>query len=94
MTTLQKREKTVEQKQKIAEREYYTMLMGKGGASSSLAKPKPSKKPKPPKAHPYEIVHNNKKTEFRRFYNRGDLPIQVSFAGAVRKVAWKVDIEK
>merc|ERR1712233_123610 len=37
---------------------------------------------------------NNKRTQFRRFYDRGDLPIQVSFNGAVRKVAWKVDIEK
>ena len=33
-------------------------------------------------------------TEFRRFYDRGDLPIQV-FHGAVGgKIAWKVDIEK
>lgn len=34
------------------------------------------------------------KTEFRRFYDRGDLPIQI-FHGAVGgKLAWKVDIEK
>jgi hypothetical protein len=34
------------------------------------------------------------KSEFRRFYDRGDLPIQV-FHGAVGgKIAWKVDIEK
>merc|ERR1712066_707929 len=34
------------------------------------------------------------KTEFRRFYDRGDLPLQV-FHGAVGgKVAWKVDVEK
>jgi hypothetical protein len=34
------------------------------------------------------------KTEFRRFYDRGDLPIQV-FHGAVGgKIAWKVDVEK
>jgi len=33
-------------------------------------------------------------TEFRRFYDRGDLPIQV-FHGAVGgKIAWKVDVEK
>jgi len=33
-------------------------------------------------------------TEFRRFYDRGDMPIQV-FHGAVGgKIAWKVDIEK
>merc|ERR550514_2098240 len=34
------------------------------------------------------------KTEFRRFYDRGDLPIQI-FHGAVGgKIAWKVDVEK
>merc|ERR1712039_283739 len=34
------------------------------------------------------------KTEFRRFYDRGDLPIQI-FHGAVGgKIAWKVDIDK
>lgn len=34
------------------------------------------------------------KSEFRRFYDRGDLPIQI-FHGAVGgKIAWKVDIEK
>jgi hypothetical protein len=33
-------------------------------------------------------------TEFRRFYDRGDLPVQI-FHGAVGgKIAWKVDIEK
>jgi len=33
-------------------------------------------------------------SEFRRFYDRGDLPIQI-FHGAVGgKIAWKVDIEK
>ena len=34
------------------------------------------------------------RTEFRRFYDRGDFPIQI-FHGAVGgKVAWKVDIDK
>merc|ERR1719156_333653 len=34
------------------------------------------------------------KTEFRRFYDRGDLPIQI-FHGAVGgKIAWKVEVEK
>merc|ERR1712113_1319874 len=35
-----------------------------------------------------------KSSEFRRFYDRGDLPIQI-FHGAVGgKIAWKVDIDK
>eukprot|EP00418_Pyrodinium_bahamense_P007462 CAMPEP_0179024710 /NCGR_PEP_ID=MMETSP0796-20121207/7592_1 /TAXON_ID=73915 /ORGANISM="Pyrodinium bahamense, Strain pbaha01" /LENGTH=303 /DNA_ID=CAMNT_0020720673 /DNA_START=71 /DNA_END=982 /DNA_ORIENTATION=- len=34
------------------------------------------------------------KSEFRRFYDRGDLPIQI-FHGAVGgKIAWKVDVDK
>merc|ERR1719498_1071133 len=34
------------------------------------------------------------RTEFRKFYDRGDMPMQI-FHGAVGgKIAWKVDIEK
>jgi len=33
-------------------------------------------------------------SEFRRFYERGDLPIQVSHRGIANKVSWKVDVEK
>jgi len=35
-----------------------------------------------------------KPSEFRRFYDRGDLPIQVQHTGTQNKIAWKVDIEK
>jgi hypothetical protein len=31
-------------------------------------------------------------SEFRRFYDRGDLPIQIEHAGSGNKIAWKVDI--
>ncbi|CAD7927734.1 unnamed protein product [Amoebophrya sp. A120] len=33
-------------------------------------------------------------TEFRRFYDRGDLPIQIFHGAAGGKIAWKVEIEK
>jgi hypothetical protein len=33
-------------------------------------------------------------SEFRRFYDRGDLPIQVHHMGTSNRIAWKVDIEK
>eukprot|EP00921_Rhytidocystis_pertsovi_P001159 GHVQ01001977.1.p1 GENE.GHVQ01001977.1~~GHVQ01001977.1.p1 ORF type:complete len:361 (+),score=49.30 GHVQ01001977.1:757-1839(+) len=33
-------------------------------------------------------------SEFRRFYDRGDLPISVSHGGTGNKISWKVDIEK
>ena len=32
-------------------------------------------------------------TTFRRFYDRGDLPLIVNFHGATRKLTWKVAIE-
>jgi len=34
------------------------------------------------------------RTEFRRFYDRGDLPIQIYHGAVGGKIAWKVDIEK
>merc|ERR1719183_1641113 len=34
------------------------------------------------------------KTEFRRFYDRGDLPIAIHHGAVGGKIAWKVDIEK
>lgn len=69
-------------------------LVGKGGASSSLASPKPKAEVKPPVAGAYEVRLANKQTEFRRFYDRGDLPLQVAFDGANRKVQWKVIFDK
>jgi len=42
----------------------------------------------------FEVRVIAKPTEFRRFYDRGDLPLQVAFDGAARKVQWKVDFQK
>merc|ERR1719440_339026 len=59
---------------------------GYGGASRGLP-------PGPPKAGS-TVPRFVPKTEFRKFYDRGDLPIQI-FHGAVGgKIAWKVDVEK
>jgi hypothetical protein len=33
-------------------------------------------------------------TEFRRFYDRGDLPIQIMHGAVGGKIAWKVDVDK
>lgn len=33
-------------------------------------------------------------SEFRRFYDRGDLPVQVFHGGTGNRVSWKVDIDK
>merc|ERR1719152_683549 len=63
-----------------------TPFTGHGGAARGIP-------PGPGKAgstNPRPIT----KTEFRRFYDRGDLPIQI-FHGAVGgKIAWKVDVDK
>jgi hypothetical protein len=95
MTTLQLHQKQLEELLRHPRRGYYQALLGKGGACSSLAKPKSRSAPLPPKRRSHHVIRNNTATEFRRFYDRGDLPLQVSFDGATRKVLWKVkDIEK
>jgi len=33
-------------------------------------------------------------TDFRKFYDRGDLPIQMMHGNTINKASWKVDIEK
>lgn len=76
-------------------RELYLKTVGKGGASSSLAQPKKQDKGKgPPRCGAMKVHPNKEITQFRRFYDRGDLPIRVSFAGATRRVQWKADIAK
>jgi hypothetical protein len=47
----------------------------------------------PPRAGAFRR-RNIQASEFRRFYDRGDLPIQVHHSGAANSIAWKVDIEK
>jgi len=37
---------------------------------------------------------NPPNTEFRRFYERGDLPVQIDHGGVYNRIAWKVSIEK
>jgi len=47
----------------------------------------------PPKAGAFQRRQITK-TEFRRFYDRGDLPIQIYHGAVGGKIAWKVDVEK
>eukprot|EP00913_Durusdinium_trenchii_P005498 g5124.t1 len=37
---------------------------------------------------------NIEPSEFRRFYDRNDLPIQILHTGTQNRIAWKVDVEK
>lgn len=52
----------------------------------------PSKTNKPKSAT--KERKNPPDTEFRRFYERGDLPIQVDHGGVKNKIAWKVEVGK
>lgn len=69
-------------------------LQGRGGFNSSLAKGKPTHKygSRPKSAGAFKS-RPLQKTQFRKYYSRGDLPMSVDFDGAVRKVHWKVDLE-
>jgi len=47
----------------------------------------------PPKAGAY-TPRQIAASEFRRSYDRGDLPIQITHSGTANRIQWKVDIEK
>lgn len=64
-----------------------------GGTTSSLKKPEPKASVAPPRAG----AHGRRSiatSEFRRFYDRGDLPIQISHSGLTNKILWKVPVEQ
>jgi hypothetical protein len=68
----------------------------RGSGSGGKACPAPPKKeppPPPPKAGAF-TRRNITPSEFRRSYDRGDLPIQITHSGTANKITWKVDIEK
>lgn len=88
MTSLQSRRSDSKTNSRFGRSPQQTI--GKGGATSSLARAKPKTKSKPPVAGAYKVRTIAKRTEFRRYYDRGDLPLQVAFDGATRKVQWKV----
>jgi len=49
---------------------------------------------KKPVKKAYKKRHNPPNTEFRRFYERGDLPVHVDQNGSIPKMAWKVAIDR
>ena len=68
---------------------------GSGGMTSSLAVGKKHEVPAgPPSCGAFKQRANPPNSEFRRFYERGDLPIQVEHRGVHNRIGWKVDIEK
>eukprot|EP00465_Bigelowiella_longifila_P008205 CAMPEP_0185253428 /NCGR_PEP_ID=MMETSP1359-20130426/2187_1 /TAXON_ID=552665 /ORGANISM="Bigelowiella longifila, Strain CCMP242" /LENGTH=245 /DNA_ID=CAMNT_0027835809 /DNA_START=51 /DNA_END=788 /DNA_ORIENTATION=+ len=70
------------------------VVIGKGGACSSLAKPKPKKQPKVPKCGAFKERKSKSPSLFKSFYDRGDLPLQVAFKGPTRRVQWNVKLDK
>jgi hypothetical protein len=81
-------EKKIEQKKSNSpHKELIKKKTGFGGKTSSLLKPK--EKPKPPK--PISGAFKRRKitpTEFRRFYDRGDLPISIDHKGTGNEIQW------
>ena len=66
---------------------------GNGGNCSSLNKGKVQEAPRPPVSGAFKR-RSIPPTEFRRFYDRGDLPVAIQHKGNANKIDWKVDIEK
>jgi hypothetical protein len=69
-----------------------SVLTGTGGSCVSTTPRLEKMQENPPKAGAYQR-RPIASSEFRRFYDRGDLPIQIHHA-ASNRIAWKVDIEK
>jgi hypothetical protein len=72
--------------------EYTKRGQGSGGKCSSLSKAVPKPLVQAPKAG---AVRRRPvpPSEFRRFYDRGDLPIQIEH-GPSNKIQWKIDVSK
>jgi hypothetical protein len=66
---------------------------GNGGRPYSTSPRKVRPMTTPPAAGAFRR-RNIEPSEFRRFYDRGDLPVQISHGAHMNKIAWKVDIEK
>jgi len=64
---------------------------GMGGATSSKAHKKSRITAPKPKAGAFS-KRRIPASEFRRYYERGDLPIIIEHQGSGNKIAWKVDI--
>eukprot|EP00967_Tisochrysis_lutea_P142451 scaffold263145_cov39-Tisochrysis_lutea.AAC.3 len=66
---------------------------GSGGMTSSLSvsrKMEARPAPAPPVCGAFKQRPNPPNTEFRRFYERGDLPIQIEHRGVHNRIGWKV----
>jgi len=60
---------------------------------SSQMSPRAQEPVSPPRAGAFDRRPITE-SEFRRFYDRGDLPLQISHTATANRIAWKVEIEK
>ncbi len=60
-------------------------LAGPAAAAARAARPRPA----PPRAGAYRRRSNLPNTAFRRFYERGDLPIAMEHRGMKNVIRWK-----
>jgi hypothetical protein len=70
-----------------------TVGNGIGGRSTSL-QPKKQNFSAPTPVSGAHQKRNIQASEFRRFYDRGDLPIKVDHQGSVTKIQWKISPEQ
>jgi len=70
-----------------------TKFNGIGGNCSSLAMKKQKESTKPTKTGVYSPFKGDESTLFKKYYDRGDLPIAVNSQGANRKITWKLEPE-
>jgi len=70
-----------------------TKFNGIGGNCSSLSLKKSKSVPKVASTGIYKAARASDSTLFKKYYDRGDLPIAVNFQGASRKVTWKLEPE-
>jgi len=55
---------------------------------------KPQPRPTPPQSGAFATRDNPPNSQFRKFYERGDLPVAVEHKGSKNLISWKVDPDK
>jgi hypothetical protein len=92
-STVREAAEATEGKHNLSHTEWQPAHSGTGGTTSSLNKGRRPEPPQPPKAGATRR-RQIPPTEFRRFYDRGDLPIAILHKGTNNKADWKVEKEK
>ncbi|CAD8049556.1 unnamed protein product [Paramecium sonneborni] len=72
---------------------YQGTHQGTGGRTSSQLQKKEEYRPAPPKAGAFD-QRTISVSDFRRYYDRGDLPIKVDHQGSVNRIIWKISPEQ